>query len=115
LKARGIKTCGFFIIGFPGETMDDMRETLAYANALPLDQRNIYIATPYPGTPLYDLCDKRGYLQSKVPALYDDLLYTRGLIKTPEFSPEDVEELKMRDRDEAMKRQGVNDADYTSG
>jgi radical SAM superfamily enzyme YgiQ (UPF0313 family) len=104
LKSRGIKTCGFFIIGFPGETLEDMRETLAYANALPLDQRNIYIATPYPGTPLYGLCDRKGYLQSRVPELYDDLLYTRGLIKTSEFLPEDVEELKMRDRDEAMKR-----------
>jgi len=101
LKAEGIKTCGFFIIGYPGETHDDMRTTLDYANHLPLDQRNIYIATPYPGTPLYEDCKREGWLVSKD---YRDLLYTHGLIRTPEFGPEDVEAIKAKDREEAIGR-----------
>jgi radical SAM superfamily enzyme YgiQ (UPF0313 family) len=104
LHAEGIKTCGFFIIGYPGETLDDMQKTLDYANSLPLDQRNIYIATPYPGTPLYDLCVEKGYLVSQPPQLYEDLLYTRGLIRTPEFEPGQVEELKAKDREAAIAR-----------
>ena len=104
LKDEGIQTCGFFIIGYPGETLADMRETLDYANALPLDQRNIYIATPYPGSPLYDACVENGYLVSEPPQLYEDLLYTRGLIRTEDFTPEQVEDLKRRDRDAAIAR-----------
>jgi radical SAM superfamily enzyme YgiQ (UPF0313 family) len=101
LRQEGIKTCGFFIIGYPGETLDDMRKTLDYANMLPLDQRNIYIATPYPGTPLYEECRQEGWLVSDD---YKDLLYTKGLIQTPEFTPGQVEELKARDREEAIAR-----------
>lgn len=104
LNGIGIKTCGFFIIGYPGESLEDMKLTLDYANSLPLDQRNIYIATPYPGTPLYDLCVAKGYLAVKPPALYESLLYTKGLIKTPEFIPDDVERLKSEDREKALKK-----------
>jgi radical SAM superfamily enzyme YgiQ (UPF0313 family) len=104
LKSEGILTCGFFIIGYPGETLEDMQATLDYANSLPLDQRNVYIATPYPGTPLYDKCLEAGYLTSQPPDLYTDLLYTRGLISTPDWTPEDVEALKKRDRDAAIAR-----------
>jgi radical SAM superfamily enzyme YgiQ (UPF0313 family) len=104
LKAEGIMACGFFIIGYPGETLDDMQRTLDYANSLPLDQRNISIATPYPGTPLYDLCKAKGYLASNPPELYRDLLYTHGMIRTPEFAPEQVEALKWADREAAIAR-----------
>jgi radical SAM superfamily enzyme YgiQ (UPF0313 family) len=104
LKAESIKTCGFFIIGYPGETLDDMKRTLDYANSLPLDQRNISIATPYPGTPLYDTCKANGYLDKDGPELYRELLYTHAMIRTPEFSPEQVEALKWADREAAIAR-----------
>jgi radical SAM superfamily enzyme YgiQ (UPF0313 family) len=104
LKEQGIKTCGFFIIGYPGETLDDVQMTLDYANSLPLDQRNIYIATPYPGTPLYETCREKGYLTVSPPELFRELLYTRGMIRTPEFGPEDIEAIKKTDRDAALSR-----------
>jgi radical SAM superfamily enzyme YgiQ (UPF0313 family) len=104
LKAQGIKTCGFFIIGYPGETLDDVRTTLDYANALPLDQRNIYIATPYPGTPLYETCAAKGYLLAEPPELYDRLLYTGGMISTPEFTAAKIEAIKYADRVAALER-----------
>jgi len=103
-KGEGIEPIGFFIIGYPGETLDDMRRTLDYANALPLEQRNIYIATPYPGTHLYDICKMHGWLVTDGPDLYRSLLYTRGMIRTPQFDPEEVEELKRADREAAIAR-----------
>jgi radical SAM superfamily enzyme YgiQ (UPF0313 family) len=102
LKAQGIKTCGFFIIGYPGETLGDMQRTLDYANSLPLDQRNISIATPYPGSPLYDLCAREGYLTRQGEDLYRDLLYTKSLILTDDFTPAQVDKLKKEDRDRAI-------------
>jgi len=104
LKENNIKTAGFFIIGYPGETLKDMQETLDFANSLPLDGRNIHIATPYPGSPLYKLCKENNYLVTDGEELYKNLLYTKGLIKTPDFTPQEVENLKKEDRDKAIKR-----------
>lgn len=104
LRDRGIKTCGFFIIGYPGETLSDVRTTLDYANDLELDQRNIYIATPYPGTPLYETCREKGYLLAEPPELYDRLLYTGGMISTPEFTAAQIEAIKYADRVAALER-----------
>lgn len=104
LKAQGIKTCGFFIIGYPGETLSDVRTTLDYANDLELDQRNIYIATPYPGTPLYETCREKGYLAAQPPELYDRLLFTGGMISTPEFTAAKIEAIKYADRLAALER-----------
>lgn len=98
LKDMGILTCGFFIIGYPGETMDSIKRTLEYANNLKLDQRNIYIATPYPGTYLYNYCKLNHLLLYDHEELYEKLLYTNAVIKTNEFNPEDIEKIKAEDR-----------------
>lgn len=99
-----IKTNGFFIIGYPGETKEDIRKTLNYANTLPLDQRGIYIATPYPGTELYDICRQEGYLRYDGEELYSKLMYNKCLIDTPEWSAEEIDNIREADRTQAMKR-----------
>lgn len=108
LNEQNIETCGFFIIGYPGETLDDVKKTFDYANNLDLKDRYIYIATPYPGTKLYDICLENNYLVVNPPQLYDSLLYTKGLIKTNDFTPEQIEQLKQQDREEALKRRKQN-------
>lgn len=102
LEDMGIETCGFFVIGYPPETIVDVLQTLEYANSLPLSQRNIYIATPYPGTKLYDLCKKQGYLACDGEELYEKLRYTKGLINTPWLSGKRLEEIKFEDREKAI-------------
>ena len=99
LADNGIEAAGFFIIGYPGETPDDVARTLDYANSLPLDDRYIYIATPYPGTPLYNLCKKENYLICDGEDLYRRLRYSACLIRTPWLEPEVVERMKKEDRD----------------
>jgi len=103
LNNERIMTCGFFIIGNPGETKEDINETLEYANELPLDQRNIYIATPYPGTDLFDFCVKKGYINID-ENFYDSLLYTKGLINTEFISAKEIEEIKYKDRIQAIQK-----------
>lgn len=103
LNKIGIKTCGFFIIGYPGETEDDIKKTFDYANQLNLDQRNIYIATPYPGTELYKICLDKKYIQVDND-FYGKLLYKSAIINTPELSSERVLEMKKEDRDKALER-----------
>lgn len=57
--ARGFKTLGTFIIGFPTETDEERQQTLRLAMSLPLDVLRINIAIPYPGTPLFEMIKDR--------------------------------------------------------
>ena len=49
----GIKNWGYFIIGLPGETVETIQQTIAFAKRLPLDIALFHIAAPYPGTPFF--------------------------------------------------------------
>ena len=64
-KEVGIKTLGSFIIGFPGETEEDIKKTISLAKKLRLDYAQFAIATPYPGTELYDLAKREGMLETE--------------------------------------------------
>ncbi len=90
-RELGIRTIGFFVIGLPGETMEAMQRSLDYAVELKLDFLGIMIATPYPGTRLYDICQKNGYLPDNFQV--EKLITRIGQISTPDFTPEDVENL----------------------
>jgi anaerobic magnesium-protoporphyrin IX monomethyl ester cyclase len=81
----------FFVIGMPGETEADILKTIEYAKELLPDEAYFSIATPYPGTPLYDQCRERGY----IPADYDPTLMrpTQPLIETEHLSRDDVRRL----------------------
>jgi radical SAM superfamily enzyme YgiQ (UPF0313 family) len=106
LKKINIKTCGFFIIGYPGETEEDIKMTFDYANHLDLDQRNIYVATPYPGTHLYKECIEKEYIKN-TKDFYLQLLYKNAIINTPVLSAERVMQLKREDRKKALKRRNI--------
>jgi len=51
-RKHGIEVCGFFMIGFPGETLDEVRATLAFAVKAPLDLLLVSIVAPFKGTRL---------------------------------------------------------------
>jgi len=111
LRDAGIKSVGFFLIGYPGQTLKDMQNTLDFANALPLDNRHIHIATPYPGTDLFRDCIKNGWLNCDPHEIYSKFIgnksYQISIIQTPEFTPEQVVELRAKDREAALKRKGL--------
>jgi anaerobic magnesium-protoporphyrin IX monomethyl ester cyclase len=48
-----IKTGGFFMIGYPGETAATVEKTCAFALSLPLDEVSFSIPYPLPGTALH--------------------------------------------------------------
>jgi radical SAM superfamily enzyme YgiQ (UPF0313 family) len=48
-----IPVAGYFMIGFPWETRDDMEQTLEFIQRLSLDDFQLNIATPLPGTQLF--------------------------------------------------------------
>ena len=62
LRDAGIKSFGFFIFGYPGDTPQSMDQTVDYAIELDPDFANFYPAVPYPGTELYEKCRREGLL-----------------------------------------------------
>lgn len=62
--ACGIKTSGHFILGLPGESEETLRQTLGFALQLPLDIAQFYAAAPFPGTPLFQEAQAKGWLRS---------------------------------------------------
>jgi len=53
-KKHKINTLGSFIIGFPDETKEDIRKTINFSKKVGVDYAQFTIATPYPGTRLWD-------------------------------------------------------------
>jgi magnesium-protoporphyrin IX monomethyl ester (oxidative) cyclase len=87
-RKAGIPVNGYFVLGMPGETAESMRRTRDFALSLDLDGIGIFIATPFPGTELYDLCLEKGYLvpeyrQGSVQLDCDTEVLHRPLIETP--------------------------------
>jgi radical SAM superfamily enzyme YgiQ (UPF0313 family) len=62
MRDAGIKSFAVFIFGYPGETEASMDQTVDYAIELDPDFANFYPAVPYPGTALYDKCEREGLL-----------------------------------------------------
>ena len=61
----GLKTRGTLILGFPTETREESLETIEFAKKLGLDFAKFSLATPYPGTALYNIALERGMISSK--------------------------------------------------
>lgn len=65
---RGLKISGFFTIGYPDETYEELTETFLFAKDLVEAGLNIaafYIITPYPGSVLYDKAVEGGHIPNE--------------------------------------------------
>lgn len=65
MRASGVKSFGFFILGYPGEDVKALDRTIDYAIDLDPDFANFYPAVPYPGTELYNKARRDGLLASE--------------------------------------------------
>ena len=59
-KEAGISSGGFFMIGNPTETVEDIEKTISLLLELPLDEFHISHLTPFPGCELYKTADQYG-------------------------------------------------------
>jgi radical SAM superfamily enzyme YgiQ (UPF0313 family) len=59
-RKYNIETLGFFMLGFPGETVAEINQTIRFACESYFDEALFSIATPYAGTELNDLVRSSG-------------------------------------------------------
>ncbi len=62
-KEAGLMTVAGVVLGFPGETKETIWETVKFIERLKPGDVGYYIATPYPGTPLYEQVVREGRLK----------------------------------------------------
>jgi len=62
IRSHGIDIAGFFIIGFPGETIEDIKKTMDLSLELDLLRANFFTYLPFPGTESYDNLKREGRL-----------------------------------------------------
>lgn len=85
----GFDTRGDFMVGFPGETWEQMAATLDFAMSQGFDSAYIGTVQPYPGTPLYRRCVENGFLDEDYD--YRKIReYGRGYISTPDWSSSQI-------------------------
>jgi radical SAM superfamily enzyme YgiQ (UPF0313 family) len=97
-KQARIDVHALFVVGFPGETPEDIHETLGFAKRM-LRQHgaipHVCMARPLPGTELHEICERYGYLTEPIlPEMGNELrgeIYPRVMIRTELFGPRDLE------------------------
>ncbi|MCQ4575463.1 MAG: hopanoid biosynthesis associated radical SAM protein HpnJ [Candidatus Brocadiales bacterium] len=87
-KKLGIMSHGAFVLGLPEETPETVEESIRFACKIDPDTIQVSLASPYPGTELYDYCKDRGYL------VEDNLVSERGYqkcsVQYPRMSSEEI-------------------------
>ncbi len=61
-KAQELHALGAFIIGFPEETKEDIKKTIKFSKKVGVDYAQFTVATPYPGTRLWDYALSRNII-----------------------------------------------------
>jgi anaerobic magnesium-protoporphyrin IX monomethyl ester cyclase len=89
----GLMTIANVVLGFPGETEQTARETIRFVKELDPDDVGFYVATPYPGTPMYEQVIKNGWLRVTDFDKYDTANPT---FETPQLSMEKIREIRYK-------------------
>ena len=80
------------ILSFPGETKDSAWKTIKFVEKISPDEVGFYnIATPFPGTPMYDSVKKNGWLRVTDFDQYDT---ATPIFETPWLSMKELKEIR---------------------
>lgn len=95
----GISSYGYFMIGYPTETVETIEETINLSKDLALnygmDSAGFSIITPFPGTALFEYCEKNKMLKTLDWSRYSYQLQ-KGVIELKHISDEKLYELYER-------------------
>ena len=84
----------FLVMGLPGEKIEDMWQSFRFAAECGCYAPHISVATPYPGTKLFDECMQKGYFSRKFTL--DDLFIRSFLIRTPDWDEHDLKKTLLK-------------------
>ncbi|MCX5704051.1 MAG: radical SAM protein, partial [Candidatus Omnitrophica bacterium] len=106
IQGADIRVIGNFIFGLPDDTLETMRETLDMATELNCEFINFYCAMAYPGSRLYEIAKKKGWLLPGEWHGFSQHAYETLPLPTKHISAEKV----LKFRDEAFHKYFENQA-----
>ena len=84
-----------FIIGLPGETWQEIRQTFQFAEEMDFDLAHFHIATPQPQTDLYRICKERNLLPQDFSFTNPKYFgFAQAFLETEEFTPFELKVLR---------------------
>ena len=91
-ECTDMRVSGFFLIGYPGETAEEIGVTISFARELPLDLTSFLITMPLPGSPLWD--DYRKEDHQKIN--WEDFVPSRVIPGLSDIPPERLKQLQRK-------------------
>lgn len=88
IRRHGMDTILFCVVGFPGETIDSIKKTIAFLKTLDTTFITLGIAVPAPGTDFYKYVEENNYLHTKNWSLYDPM--KKPVFSYPELSSDEI-------------------------
>ncbi len=85
LKKYGFEVLGYFMIGYSGETLEEIQETIRFSLSLPLDWAHFNITLPVPAVPLFDDAVQKGIIKQDYWSRYTLL---EGDVEPPPYFPD---------------------------
>ena len=95
IREVGIEMEAFFVVGMPGETKDQLRQTFRFARELDADNTLYFYANPIPGSPLYEEAMKHQYISKEFD--YTKLRVSTANLNTPQMSATELERMVARE------------------
>lgn len=87
-KSKGIYVAANFIIGFPTETWEEIRQTVSFAEELQCDYVKLFHAIPLKQTKLWELCEELNAF--RMGFTHEGTRWNTGQIETEHFSANDL-------------------------
>jgi magnesium-protoporphyrin IX monomethyl ester (oxidative) cyclase len=95
IREMGIEMEAFFVVGMPGETREQLKQTFRFARELDADNTLYFYANPIPGSPLYEESMKHQYISKEFD--YTKLRVSTANLNTPQMSATDLERMVARE------------------
>ena len=73
LNAYGIRPNASFVIGSPDETEEEIMDTLRFIKSVDLALFDVYVLTPFPGTPVWDIAKEKGLVSEGAAMQWEHL------------------------------------------
>ncbi len=86
LAKKGIMTHGYFMMGFPGESRKQMKQSASFAKNSHLHSASFFFVVPFPGTRLYEESEskkKKTYVNMSASSLFDPRMSHISLSDVP--------------------------------
>lgn len=97
IKEKGVWVAANFVIGSPGETWEEIRQTVDFAETCNADYVKFYVAVPLFGTRMYEEAKDKNLLLGDSEGTSVDWRYS--VIRSDQWTPKDVSILRVYEWD----------------